>query len=120
MKAAGEKGLIALTMSAKTKISPDDEAKEIEAKKKKETEPKSKNGGWAAGENHVLDGRFSHYRSVVERVIGYMKTTSSFLSGPVAASQRDKVSMVLLIVCALTNKKLREMPNLFTTDVSKK
>jgi hypothetical protein len=57
--------------------------------------------------------RFAHHRCVVERVIGRMKQSSSFIAGPIYESQHDKLSSVLLIVSGLVNRQLESNPNLF-------
>lgn len=106
MPALGDHGKVALTMTAATEEAPDDVAAARANKGKGRRKWKKQN--W-----HVLDSRFSHYRSVVERVIGYLKYRFAFIRGPIFASQQAQLADVLRIACCLSNRNLSKNPQFF-------
>jgi len=68
------------------------------------------------GENAILHESFATYRSVIERVIGYMKHMSCFVEGPVYGSQTPWLAAVLLVVASLSNWRLSLNPHVFVKD----
>ena len=62
----------------------------------------------ASGRQCIIVSKFvSRIRGVIERVFGYAKKRSAFLSGTNLASQRELVSRMFLIHCALLNRRIK-------------
>lgn len=102
----GGEGMMALTMTAETEEAPDDVAAT-------QATPRKPKRQWRKESFHLLDARFSHYRSVVERVIGYLKDSFAFLRGPIFASQQNQLTDILRIACALSNRNVARNPRHF-------
>lgn len=62
--------------------------------------------------NCVLDPFFASHRSVVERTIGWLKSTVPFIDGPITAAQADSLAGALIVACALHNKEMHKNPHL--------
>ena len=124
MDPPGPCGLIALTKSAiaegNGESTDGNEAAaaalatpEAGSKKRKKAAKKSKRKRAKKPDSHYYSARFSHYRSVVERVIGWLKQTSRFLGDAVYLSQSALVHRVLIITATLCNLALSKKPKMF-------
>lgn len=94
-------------MTAATESIPDDEVPGADGTSGK-AKKKGGAGKFKAQDYHILHPRYSHYRSVVERVIHGIKHEIKFLAGPVYLEQEKYLSLLLVIACSLSNKKVKE------------
>ena len=95
--------MLALTMTSLTEMSPDEEAGGARATRE-QLEQKA-----------YLSTRFSHYRSVVERVIGWMKMHSALVAGPIFVKQTKDLNRALLMTAILSNMALETDPGMYSS-----
>lgn len=117
MRPPGPKGIKALTMTAKQKQKDAITASTENTDKDKKTTPttndKKKKAKKSADDQCYFDARFSHHRSAVERVIGWLKQTSRFVAGPIFVKQVNLLNWAVVVTCALSNRSLKKTPKLF-------
>lgn len=64
----------------------------------------------------ILHASFARYRSVVERVFGWLKRSSRFLAGPIRHDQEQALLDAILVLCALNNAQVSRRPTLHVTN----
>lgn len=91
-----------------------------------DAEPASKRRGFSRKERierflethpgGILHPSFARYRSVVERVFGWLKRSSDFLAGPIRQDQSQALLNAILVLCALNNAQVSRRPTLHVTN----
>jgi len=60
-----------------------------------------------ARDNHILDEELKDVRSVIERSIGWLKTKSKFIAGPIYFATQKRLFGTLLVYSALLNRAIK-------------
>ena len=60
----------------------------------------------APPENHLLDSQLKDVRSVVERSIGWLKTNSKMIAGPIYCASHERLLAALLVYSGTLNNQI--------------
>ena len=117
MEPPGELAKLALTMTAQTEMDPEEEQDVAQGRKDAKDVQRKAKDKFADKSKYIIHTRFSHWRSLIERVIGRVKSVSRFVAGPLYLDTANKrLANVLVLVASLCNKALAKNKQLYSSD----